>query len=180
VHPDTLSERRRLYLLGRVVVSRYYRRPLTLAAVARAISTSPRQLQRAYAQFDDSFHEDLLARRMTVAAQMLAEQRVIAVCDVARLVGYRNCSHFTLAFRRRYKLSPAQFRERAVRHAALSLVAVPDSDSKSVERAGPRTEGSNTYTDQDSTKRARSGSGPRRSASSRQRPASGASLPPAA
>ncbi len=115
MRPDTVSEHRRLYLLGRVVVARYYRRPLTLAAVARAISTSPRQLQRAYAQFGDSFHEDLFARRMSVAAQLLAEQRAIPVSDVARLVGYRS-SHFARAFRRRYGLSPALFRDRAVRH----------------------------------------------------------------
>jgi AraC-like DNA-binding protein len=117
VHPDTLSERRRLYLLGRVVVSRYYRRPLTLAAVARTLSTSPRQLQRAYAQFGDSFGEDLFARRMSAAAQLLVEQRAIPVDDVGRLVGYRNSS-FARAFRRRYGLSPALFRNRALRHAA--------------------------------------------------------------
>ncbi|HYM45005.1 MAG TPA: helix-turn-helix transcriptional regulator [Solirubrobacteraceae bacterium] len=116
---DTLSEHRRLYLLGRVVVARYYRRPLTLAAVARAISTSPRQLQRAYAQFGDSFGEDLLKRRMSVAAQLLAEQRAIPVSDVARLVGYRQAPNFARAFRRRYGLSPALFRARAVRHAAM-------------------------------------------------------------
>jgi AraC family transcriptional regulator, positive regulator of tynA and feaB len=116
VHPNTLSERRRLYLLGRVVVARHYRRPLTLAAVARAISTSPRALQRAYAQFDDSFHEDLLARRMSAAAQLLIEQRSIPVGDVARLVGYRHPSYFARAFRRRYGVSPAIFRARALRH----------------------------------------------------------------
>jgi AraC-like DNA-binding protein len=33
---------------------------------------------------------------------------------VARLVGYRQPPHFALAFRRRYGLSPARFRERAV------------------------------------------------------------------
>jgi AraC-like DNA-binding protein len=115
---DTLSEQRRLYLLGRVVVSRYYRRRLTLGAVARALSTSPRQLQRAYAQFGDSFHEDLFARRMSVAGQLLAEQRAIPVEDVARLVGYRQPSSFAAAFRRRYGLSPARFRERAVRYAS--------------------------------------------------------------
>jgi AraC-like DNA-binding protein len=118
VHPDTVSERRRLYLLGRVVVARHYRRPLTLAAVAGALSTSPRQLQRAFAQFGDSFHEDLLARRMSVAAQLLAEQRAIPVSGVARLVGYRNASYFARMFRRRYGLSPAAFRDRALRHAA--------------------------------------------------------------
>ncbi len=120
VRPDTLSEQRRLYLMGRVVVARHYRRPLTLAAVARAISTSPRQLQRAYARFGSSFGEDLLARRMAVAAQLLAEQPSIAVGDVARLVGYRQRSNFARAFRRRYGLSPAVFRARALRHAALT------------------------------------------------------------
>jgi AraC-like DNA-binding protein len=119
VHPETLSERRRLYLLARVVVSRHYRRPLTLAAVARALSTSPRQLQRAYAQFGDSFHEDLYARRMAVAAQLLSEQRSIPVRDVGRLVGYPS-TYFARAFRRRYGLSPALFRNRALRHAARS------------------------------------------------------------
>ena len=108
---ETVSARRRLYLLARVVVARHYRRELTLAVVARALASSPRQLQRAYAQFGEmSFREDLLARRMAVAAQLLAQQRSIPVADVARLVGYRQAPHFARAFRRRYGLSPARFR----------------------------------------------------------------------
>ncbi len=117
MQPDTLRDRRRLYLLARVIVSRYYRRPLTLAAVAQALSSSPRELQRAYAQFESSFQEDLYARRMTVAAQLLSEQRSIPVADVGRLVGYPS-TYFARAFRRRYGLSPALFRKRALRHAA--------------------------------------------------------------
>jgi AraC family transcriptional regulator, regulatory protein of adaptative response / methylphosphotriester-DNA alkyltransferase methyltransferase len=114
VQPQTRSSRRRLYLLARVVVARHYRRQLTLAVVARALASSPRQVQRAYAQFGQtSFSEDLLARRMSVAAQLLIEQRAIPVRDVARLVGYRQAPHFARAFRRRYGLSPARFRERA-------------------------------------------------------------------
>ena len=111
---QTLAARRRLYLLSRVIVARHYRRHLTLAVVARALASSPRQLQRAYAQFGEvSFHEDLLTRRMHAAAQLLAEQPALAVRDVARLVGYRQPSHFARAFRRRYGLAPAGFRERA-------------------------------------------------------------------
>ncbi len=114
---DTLSARRRLYLLARVVVARHYRRELTLAMVARAVASSPRQLQRAYAQFGETtFREDLLARRMAAAAELLVEQRAIRVADVARLVGYRQAPHFARAFRRRYGLSPARFR-RAAHHA---------------------------------------------------------------
>jgi AraC family transcriptional regulator, regulatory protein of adaptative response / methylphosphotriester-DNA alkyltransferase methyltransferase len=110
----TASSRRRLYLLSRVVVARHYRRELTLAAVARALASSPRQLQRAYAQFGDTtFREDLLSRRMAVGAQLLVEQRSIPVADVARLVGYSQAPHFARAFRRRYGMSPASFRRTA-------------------------------------------------------------------
>jgi len=115
VRPQTVSARRRLYLLSRVVVARHYRRELTLPAVARALASSPRQLQRAYAEFGDrSFREDLHARRMAVAAQLLIEQRSIPVADVARLVGYSEGPHFAKAFRRHYGLSPARFRQAAL------------------------------------------------------------------
>jgi AraC-like DNA-binding protein len=115
MHPDTLAAHRRLYMLARVVVARHYRRELTLEIVAGAVSSSPRQLQRAYAQFGEiTFREDLLARRMAAAAELLLSQRSIPVRDVARLVGYRQAPHFAHAFRRRYGLSPARFRERAL------------------------------------------------------------------
>jgi AraC-like DNA-binding protein len=115
VHASTLSTRHRLYLLSRVVVARHYRHRLTLAQVARAVASSPRELQRAYAQCGGTtFREDLLARRMAVGAQLLVEQRAIPVADVARLVGYGDGPHFARAFRRRYGLSPARFREAAL------------------------------------------------------------------
>jgi two-component system response regulator YesN len=119
VRPQTLASRRRLYLLARVVVQRHYRRPLTLGVVAGAVSSSPRQLQRAYAQFGEtSFHEELMARRMSVAAQLLAEQPAIPVRDVARLVGYRAAPHFARVFRMRFGMPPARFREQARAHRA--------------------------------------------------------------
>jgi AraC-like DNA-binding protein len=114
VRAATLASRRRLYLLARVLVARHYRRELTLAAVAAALSSSPRQLQRAYAQFGElSFSEDLHNRRMAAAAELLLAQRSIPVSAVARLVGYRRGPHFAQAFRRRFGLSPARFRDRA-------------------------------------------------------------------
>lgn len=146
MQPQTLAARRRLYLLARVIVTRHYRSRLTLAAVARALSSSPRQVQRAYAQFGEmGFQEDLLARRMSVAAQLLAEQPAIAVRDVARLVGYRQAPHFAAAFRRRYGLPPARFRERARAHRAHAAahggtsqpaLARPAGDER---RGGPQT-----------------------------------------
>jgi AraC-like DNA-binding protein len=115
VRSGTLDTHHRLYLLARVVVARHYRQQLTIETVAAAVSSSPRQLQRVYAQFGEmTFQEDLLARRMTAAAELLIEQRAIPVRDVARLVGYRQAPHFARAFRRRYGLSPARFREQAL------------------------------------------------------------------
>jgi len=127
MRPATVAERRRLYVLSRAVIARYYRRHLTLRAVADALASSPRQLQRAYAQFGQvSFHEDLLERRMSVAAQLLAEQPGLGVREVARLVGYRQPSHFARAFRRRYGMPPARFRERARAYRAAVPAAEPE------------------------------------------------------
>ena len=114
MRPETASARHRLYVLSRVIVARHYRRDLTLEMLAEALSSSPRQLQRAYEQFGGmTFREDLLARRMSAAADLLIEQRSIRVCDVARLVGYSQAPHFARAFRRRYGTSPARFRAAA-------------------------------------------------------------------
>jgi len=114
MRPDTAAARHRLYLLARVVVARHYRHELTLAVIARGLGSSPRQLQRAYAQFGEiTFREDLLARRMAAAADLLVEQRALPVADVARLVGYRQAPHFAQTFRRHYGMSPARFRRAA-------------------------------------------------------------------
>ncbi len=108
--PQTVAERRRLYLLARLAVKRHYAKRLTLAVVAKALASSPRQLQRAYAQFGDgTFHEDLTARRLTAAAELLT-QGSIPVRQVAGRVGYRQPSHFARAFRRRYGVSPSTYR----------------------------------------------------------------------
>jgi AraC-like DNA-binding protein len=124
MHPATVLARRRLYLLARVVVARHYRRRLTLPVVAGALASSPRQLQRAYAQFGEiTFHEDLFARRMAAAAQLLSDQPALPVRDIAHLVGYRQAPHFAKAFRRCYGLSPAHFRAQARRHKNAQPVA---------------------------------------------------------
>jgi DNA invertase Pin-like site-specific DNA recombinase len=88
----------------------------------------------AYAQFGDvTFHEDLFARRMAAAAELLVEQPAIPVRDVARFVGYRQAPHFARAFRRCYGLSPARFRHQARTHRAQSRAVAGGLD-----RAGQR------------------------------------------
>ncbi len=113
---QTLESRRLLYLRARVIVARHYGRPLTLGLLAGTLASSPRELQRAYAQFGQlSFREDLQARRLRAAAELLAGQPSIAVADVARLVGYSQAPHFGRVFGACYGLPPGRFREQARR-----------------------------------------------------------------
>lgn len=119
--PSTLGERRRLYLHARLVVKRYYRRALTLETVAKALASSPRQLQRAYAQFGElTFHDDLVHRRMDAATELLSLPS-IPVREVAQRVGYSHAPHFARAFRQRYGVSPSTYR--AELHQATSREA---------------------------------------------------------
>lgn len=112
--PLTVKERRRAYRLARLTVMRSYHSPLTLEAVARTVASSPRQLQRAYAEFGkETFHDDLAARRVDAAAELLRVTS-IPVGDVARRVGYRQAGHFARAFRRRHGLSPSAYRAQAL------------------------------------------------------------------
>jgi AraC-like DNA-binding protein len=111
--PLTTSERRRMYRLARLMVMRSYHRPLTLEEVARTVASSPRQVQRAYAEFGKStFHDDLTRRRLDGAARLL-QGASLTVSDVARRVGYRQAGHFARAFRRRYWISPSEYRTRS-------------------------------------------------------------------
>lgn len=110
MRPGTLAERRRLYLLARLLVKRRCREHLTVEIVAKTLATSPRQLQRVYAQFGSgTFRDDLLARRMVAAVELLSRS-TIPMRDVARLVGYRQPPHFARTFRRCYGVSPSIFR----------------------------------------------------------------------
>lgn len=96
-------------------------------------------MSRAYAQFGErTFREDLLSRRLGVAAQLLIEQPAISVRDVARLVGFRQAPHFAKAFRRRYGLTPAAFRAegrayaRAARGKSNASCASAQTDERSM------------------------------------------------
>ncbi len=109
VRSNTATERHRLYLLARLMIERHYRRPLTLRVVAKALGSSPTQLERAYAEFG-SFREDLTGRRMAAAADLLSYS-TIPLRDVAGLVGYPQRRQFAKAFRLRYGASPTRFRE---------------------------------------------------------------------
>jgi transcriptional regulator GlxA family with amidase domain len=101
-----------LYRESCAIVLRHYRRPLTVAVVARALASSPRQLQRAFREVGGtSFSAYLRAVRLRNAAELLTRQP-LTVRQVSLLVGYRQPAHFAKAFRRRYGVTPAEYRDR--------------------------------------------------------------------
>ncbi len=99
------------YVRAHAVVERGYRQRLSLASVARLLAVSPRQLERAYDEIGlTTFGAHLRTVRLRNAADLLAHQP-LTVTDVARLVGYRQPSHFVKAFRRRYGTTPGAYRD---------------------------------------------------------------------
>ena len=102
-----------LYRESCAIVLRHYRRPLTVAVVARSLASSPRQLQWAFAEVGETtFSACLREVRLRNAAELLARQP-LTVRQVSLLVGYRQPAHFAKAFRRRYGIAPARYRDRA-------------------------------------------------------------------
>jgi AraC family transcriptional regulator of adaptative response / methylphosphotriester-DNA alkyltransferase methyltransferase len=107
-----------LYRESCAIVMRHYRRPLTVAVVARALASSPRQVQRAFEEIGGTRFSTVLREiRLRNAAELLARQP-LTVRHVSLVVGYRQPAHFAKAFRRRYGVTPAQYRDRARLRAA--------------------------------------------------------------
>ena len=116
---STLERRRALYREAREVIRRRHGDPeLSLAAVAREIATSRRQLQRAFAEVGGtSFSRELQRARMQRAAELLLGGS-LPVQAVAAAVGYRQAAQFAKVFRRHHGAPPSGYRRSANRIAA--------------------------------------------------------------
>jgi transcriptional regulator GlxA family with amidase domain len=87
-----------------------YGEPLTVAAVARAIGTSSRQLQRVFEEAGErSFRSQLAAVRMDRARELLLSGDA-TVRTVAARVGYSQPAQFAKAFRRHHGVAPSELR----------------------------------------------------------------------
>jgi AraC family transcriptional regulator of adaptative response / methylphosphotriester-DNA alkyltransferase methyltransferase len=119
VRESTVSRRGELYRDAIAVIQlRYAEDDLSLHTVARAIATSRRQLQRAFAETGGtSFRRELQRARMVRAAELLREGS-LSVQAVAGAVGYRQAAQFAKAFRRHHGAPPSAFRGHGERLAA--------------------------------------------------------------
>ena len=125
-----------IYIRAQVTVERGYRKPLTLATLAHSLAVSPRQLERAYDEIGlTTFAAHLRAVRLRNAAELLAHQP-LTVTDVARLVGYRQPSHFVKAFRRRFGVTPGAFRDAARSDATVVAATVQAGRARGQSSSG--------------------------------------------
>ena len=96
-----------------VIEARHSEPDLGLEEVARHIATSPRQLQRVFAELaNTTFRDELGAVRMQHAAELL-QAGDMPVGAIARRVGHRQAAQFAKAFRRHYGVSPTASRRAA-------------------------------------------------------------------
>jgi AraC-like DNA-binding protein len=90
---------------------------MTIAAIARALATTPRTLQRRLASEGVSFQELLDAVRREMSERHLKE-RVLSISEIAFVLGYSEPAAFHRAFRRWHRLTPQAFRAGAASAAA--------------------------------------------------------------
>lgn len=107
----TRVARQVIYREAVAIVQAEYGRWLTLDQVARRLATSPRQVQRAFAEVGGpGFRSYLTGVRMARAAELLSTTDR-PVREIGHTVGYRDASQFSKSFRRAYGITPSQQRE---------------------------------------------------------------------
>ena len=117
---QTRRSRRKIFDEARAVLVAEPESDFSLEDLARRLSTSPRQLQRAFAENPGiSFREYRARVRMTKAARLLAATD-IEIADVARAVGYGTRGQFSRAFCRFHGTTPDRYRRGAGRAGARS------------------------------------------------------------
>jgi AraC family transcriptional regulator of adaptative response / methylphosphotriester-DNA alkyltransferase methyltransferase len=108
--PATRHRRRAILDDALEILATEYAQPVKIEEVARRVATSPRQLQRAFAEAGGvGFRASLRRIRLSHAAELIAGTD-LPVSHVARRVGYRDVSQFSKAFSREQGVSPSQLR----------------------------------------------------------------------
>jgi AraC family transcriptional regulator of adaptative response / methylphosphotriester-DNA alkyltransferase methyltransferase len=107
---STRAARRALFDDAVAILREEYQRDLTPDEVARRIATSRRQLQRVFAEVGHTTFSEYLTRiRLDRAAELLRRDPR-PVPQIARAVGFRSPSSFSVAFRRHHGVPPGAIR----------------------------------------------------------------------
>ena len=109
--PGTIRRRRELFEEAAAIIALEYPDRLELVGVARRLASSPRQLQRAFAEAGETGFRSYLRRvRIERAAELLRDGWPVS--EAARAVGYSQPAHFAKAYRRERGRLPGTDRRR--------------------------------------------------------------------
>lgn len=86
---------------------------LTINQLSERFHISPTALKDTFRQtYGRPIHQYLLEKRMQHAAELL-QRSPLSIVDIAASVGYNSASQFGVAFKRRYQLTPSQYRRQS-------------------------------------------------------------------
>jgi len=92
------------------IIDGNYQQELTLGVTAEKLYLSKSQLTRfVRARYGTTFHKIILARRLDAAKKLLAES-TLSIERIGSSVGFRSKSSFYRSFRKRYGMTPAEYR----------------------------------------------------------------------
>jgi len=112
VRPATREELYRRVYRARDYAEALFAEPVSLAELARAACLSPNHLLRSFRQlFGETPHQFLTRRRLEEAKRMLVQEEA-SVTDICFAVGFESHGSFSSLFRRRFGLSPSEYRGR--------------------------------------------------------------------
>ena len=135
-HPALSSQAQWLRRARGLIDERICDPDLGVLAIADALGVSPRYLQILFAQAGGTPSAYILDRRLRLAAERLKQADGCGVTEVAMAVGFNDLTHFGRAFRRRFGVTPRDYRDggRASRRQA---AATPVNGA--LLEANPRT-----------------------------------------
>ena len=89
---------------------------LSSASIATSLGTNTRRIQRVFGEMGTTPRNYILERRLNAAAELLRRtgQHDLTITEIAYSVGFGDLSHFDRQFRRRWGMSPREFRGRKV------------------------------------------------------------------
>ncbi len=88
--------------------------PLTIDQLSARFRISPTALKDIFRQtYGRPIHQYLLEKRVQHAAEL--HRSPLSIVDIAAAVGYNSASQFGVAFKRRYQLTPSQYRRQQAR-----------------------------------------------------------------
>lgn len=97
-------------------VQHSYDQEISVKDAAEACGFSESHFMKLFREFTGmSFNAYLISYRLELAARQLSERK-LKVIDVMENCGFRNHSYFTRAFRKKYGVTPSEYRKRPALH----------------------------------------------------------------